>query len=119
MRRTIIAGGLIAALCIPALAACSSDSDPGGASASPAVAGSAEASAVEGVPGTPEMRALCDQIVADGLSPDEATATVEGAGYTARVGTIDGEGQALTMDYREDRFTFDVEGGVVVSCTYG
>lgn len=69
--------------------------------------------------GTAEMIALCDQMVADGLTTDAATALAEEVGYVARVGTIDGEPQALTMDYREDRLTFDVEAGVVTACTYG
>ncbi len=71
------------------------------------------------VAGTDAMRALCDQMVADAMTPDDATALAESNGFIARVGTIDGEPQALTMDYREDRFTFDVESDAVVACTYG
>jgi len=71
------------------------------------------------VAGTDEMRALCDQMVADAMTPEDATALAESNGFTARVGTIDGTPQAVTMDYREDRFTFDVESGAVVACTYG
>ena len=67
----------------------------------------------------PAMLALCDQMVADGLTVDEATALAEQNGYIARVGTIDGEPQAVTMDYRIDRFTFDVADGVVIACQYG
>ncbi len=69
--------------------------------------------------GTDEMRALCDQMVADAMTTEDATALAESNGFVARVGTIDGEPQAVTMDYREDRFTFDVESDVVVGCTYG
>jgi hypothetical protein len=69
--------------------------------------------------GSDAMKTLCDQMVADKMSPEDATKLAESSGFVARVGTIDGQGQALTMDLREDRFTFDVEGGVVVSCTYG
>jgi hypothetical protein len=72
-----------------------------------------------GVPGTPEMTALCDQMVAEGMSPDDATALAAQSGYIARVGMVDGEAMALTMDFREDRFTFEVESDVVVGCTYG
>lgn len=67
----------------------------------------------------PAMIALCDQMVAEGLSPEDATALAEQNGYIARVGTIDGEPQAVTMDYRLDRFTFEVADGVVVACQYG
>jgi len=67
----------------------------------------------------PAMIALCEEMVADGLSPEDATALAEQNGYVARVGTIDGEPQAVTMDYRLDRFTFEVADGVVVACQYG
>ncbi len=67
----------------------------------------------------PAMIALCDQMVAEGLSPEDATALAEQNGYVARVGMIDGEPQAVTMDYRLDRFTFEVADGVVVDCQYG
>jgi hypothetical protein len=53
------------------------------------------------------------------MSPEEATALAEDNGYIARVGTIDGQPQAVTMDFREDRFTFDVSEGAVIACTYG
>lgn len=111
----VLAGVALAAL---ALSGCSSSTDE--ATASPAAASASAAPAEEGgQPGTPEMTALCDQMIADGLTTEEATALAEENGYTARVGNIDGEPQAVTMDLREDRFTFDVEGGVVVACTYG
>ncbi len=71
------------------------------------------------MPGTTEMRALCNQMVTEGLSPDDATKLAEDNGYVARVGSIDGVPQAVTMDFREDRFTFDVASGVVTGCTYG
>jgi hypothetical protein len=69
--------------------------------------------------GTDAMRTLCDQMVADKLSPEDATALAEQNGYVARVGTIDGVPQAVTMDFREDRFTFEVTDGAVSACTYG
>lgn len=69
--------------------------------------------------GTEAMRALCDQMVADGLTVADATSRAEQSGYSARTGTIDGVPQAVTMDYREDRFTFEVSDGLVVGCTYG
>lgn len=69
--------------------------------------------------GTPEMQALCDQMVAAALSAEAATSLAEENGFTARVGSVDGVPQAVTMDFREDRFTFDVASGVVTGCTYG
>lgn len=112
-RSTRAAVGIVAAVLVGgiALTGCSSDS----ASES---APSEEATMVE-AGSDPAMLALCDQMVADGLTVDEATALAEENGYIARVGTIDGEPQAVTMDYRVDRFTFDVADGVVIACQYG
>ena len=77
------------------------------------------ASAAADASADPAMVALCDQMVSGSMSPEDATALAESKGYVARTGTIDGEPQALTMDYRTDRFTFEVTGGKVTACTYG
>ena len=94
---------LLAAGSIVALAACSSGGDaadvPDGADAA--------------------MVALCEEMVGQGLSPEEADALAVENGYVSRVGSVDGESMAVTTDYRTDRFTFEVEGGAVVACTYG
>ena len=118
MRRTRTLAVIAALACSGiVLAGCSSADE---AASAPASAIAAASSAAAGANGTnPEMVALCDQMVADGLSPEDATKLAEDNGYAARVGTIDGEAQALTMDFREDRFTFTVEGGKVTGCTYG
>ena len=50
---------------------------------------------------------------------DAGVALAESSGYTTRVGKVDGEDQAVTMDLREDRFTFEVESDVIVGCTIG
>jgi hypothetical protein len=115
VRMAAVIAGIV--LTTGALAACSS-SEPADTAASAIDAASSAAAAGEEA-GSPDMVALCDQMVADGLSPDDATALAEENGYVARVGTIDGAPQAVTMDFRTDRFTFDVENGVVVACTYG
>jgi hypothetical protein len=117
MRTTkTIAASLMAAAALTTLAACADD--PAETATSAIAAASEAASAAEGG-GTPEMQALCAQMVAEGLSPEEATALATENGYVARVGMLEGEPQAVTMDLREDRFTFEVSGGVVVACTYG
>jgi membrane-bound lytic murein transglycosylase B len=111
MRTTkTIAASLVAAAAFTTLAACSSDPAE---TATSAIAAASDAAA------NADMVTLCEQMVADGLSPEEATALAESKGFVARVGTIDGQPQAVTMDFREDRFTFEVTGGVVVACTYG
>lgn len=116
--RLVTATVLVAAMA--ALSACSSTSEPASPSGAvaPSAAGSEPAQS-PAPPGTAEMKALRTQMVDSAMSPQDATALAEQNGYVARVGTVDGAPQALTMDYREDRFTFDVEGGVVTGCTYG
>ena len=58
-------------------------------------------------------------LIADRLPEAEAGARAEGSGFTWRVGEIDGEPQAVTKDYREDRLTFTVENGVVIDAVWG
>jgi hypothetical protein len=94
------------------LGACSAGEPAGDSSSFGEVSGSA-------VPVTDELTALCEQIVAEALPLDAAVALAEVSGYTTRVGSIDGEDQALTMDLQEDRMTFDVNADVVVGCTVG
>ena len=65
------------------------------------------------------MTALCEQMITQALPLDAAVALAESSGYTTRVGKVDGEDQALTMDLREDRFTLEVESDVIVGCTIG
>jgi hypothetical protein len=124
MRTTkMIGASLVAAAALTTLVACSSDSAETATSAIAAASDAADAAeaadAAAAGGGTPEMQALCAQMVAEALSPDAATALATENGYVARVGTLEGEAQAVTMDLREDRFTFEVTGGVVVACTYG
>jgi hypothetical protein len=66
-----------------------------------------------------DLTALCTQIVEQALPLDAAVALAEASGYTTRIGRLDGEDQAVTMDLREDRFTFEVEADTVVGCTIG
>ena len=65
------------------------------------------------------MRALCDQMISAKLTAQAMTALAEDHGYVGRVGSIDGVPQAVTMDYRDDRFTLAVTAAVVTACTYG
>lgn len=110
-RTAAAAAGL--ALAAVSLVGCSSAGSPAGnASSFGNVSGSA-------VPVSEELTALCKQIVTQALTVDAATALAESGGYTSRVGSIDGEAQALTMDVQEDRMTFEVENDVVVGCTVG
>lgn len=68
---------------------------------------------------TAEQTAFVDEILATPLPQDEVTARIEDAGYTWRLGTIDGEPQAVTMDYRTDRLTLTTQDGLVIDATWG
>ena len=68
---------------------------------------------------TPEQIAFVDELLATPLSQEDATGRIEAAGYTWRLGTIDGEPQAVTMDYRTDRLTLTTQDGLVVDATWG
>lgn len=114
-RTTIMAGTVGALLAVAVLSGCSSADEAASAPASAIDAASSAAA----VAGDAAMESLCAQMVSAGMTPEDATALAEENGYVARVGTIDGEPQALTMDFREDRFTFDVADGAVTGCTYG
>lgn len=68
---------------------------------------------------TPEQNAFVSDLLATPLPQDEATARIEEAGYVWRLGTIDGEPQAVTMDYRLDRLTLTTQDGLVIDATWG
>jgi len=68
---------------------------------------------------TSEQLAFVDSLLAEPLPQDEATQQIEEAGYVWRLGTIDGEPQAVTMDYRLDRLTLTVDDGIVTDATWG
>jgi len=52
-----------------------------------------------------------------GMTVDEAQAAAEANGVAFRVGTIDGEAQAVTADYVIGRITAEIEDDVVVAYT--
>ena len=68
---------------------------------------------------TPEQETFRTDLIAAGLPQDDATALIEQNGYTWRLGTIDGEPQAVTMDYRLDRLTLTVDDGIVTDAMWG
>lgn len=71
------------------------------------------------VAGSAQMVAMCRQMTTAPMTFEQASAFATSNGYTARVGSIDGQPQAVTADYRPDRFTVSLVGGAVTSCTYG
>jgi hypothetical protein len=83
------------------------------------------ARSVEQVAGTPtvagsaQMVAMCRQMVSGRMTVEQASSFAQANGYTARVGSIDGQSLPVTADYRPDRFTLEMVGNVVAGCTYG
>ena len=69
--------------------------------------------------GSAQMVGMCRQMVAGPMSFDQADAFARSNGYSARIGSLDGQPQAVTADYRPDRFTLDIVAGAVTGCTYG
>ncbi len=118
MKRTNAAVAVaVSAMALVAIAGCSSSAGSSGTTSAPAAASSAPAAD----PNQPsaEIVALCDKTVADKMSQADAEAAVAAAGFTSRIGSVDGEPKPLTMDYRLDRMTFDIENGVVTACQVG
>jgi len=77
------------------------------------------AAGMDNATGSAQMRALCQQMVDGKMTPAQADALAKANSYSTRVGTVDGVPQAVTMDFRTDRFTLSVTKNAVVSCTYG
>lgn len=77
------------------------------------------AGAPAGGAGSAQMLGMCQQMVGGSMSADAAAAFATSNGYPLRVGSIDGVPQAVTADYRPDRFTVSTVAGVVTGCTYG
>lgn len=69
--------------------------------------------------GSAQMLAMCRQMADRAMTVQQAQSFAASNGYSARVGSIDGVPQAVTADYRPDRFTLAMVGGAVSGCTYG
>lgn len=52
-----------------------------------------------------------------GMTKQAAIDYLEAAGITVRIASEDGEGFALTEDYRDDRVNFDILVGIVVGAS--
>lgn len=103
------------------LAGCSSDTDDSTPSNTPTPSEDSSQGGEEETDMniTPEQVAFLDELIAEPMPQDEATAAIEQAGYVWRLGTIDGEPQAVTMDYRTDRLTLTVDDGLVTDGSWG
>ncbi|MDO8310174.1 MAG: hypothetical protein Q7V58_17680 [Actinomycetota bacterium] len=69
--------------------------------------------------GSAQMIGMCGQMTNARMDFARAAAFAASNGYSARIGSIDGVPQAVTEDYRPDRFTLALARGIVASCTYG
>lgn len=109
-RTSAVLTAVVLGLSLP-LSACSSSASQAPVSEAP----------LTGTPVSTEEDAagLCASIVEQALPLDVAQILAEDAGYTTRVGSIDGEPQALTTDFLENRLTFDTEAGIVTACLQG
>lgn len=61
---------------------------------------------------------LLEFLVSEGTSQEEAVRIIDDLGYEWRVASIDGVPQPTTRDYREDRVTMDIDGGIVVGARW-
>lgn len=68
---------------------------------------------------TAEQMTFAEELIAAELSEEAAAALIEDAGYTWRVGSVDGDNRPLTMDYRTDRLTLTIDNGIVTDATWG
>ncbi len=59
------------------------------------------------------------ELVASEMTLEDAGALIEANGYTWRVGSIDGQEQVVTMDYRMDRLTLSTQDNIVIDATWG
>ena len=71
------------------------------------------------VTGSAQMVAMCGQMVDGAMTYEKASAFAASNGYSMRIGSIDGEAQMVTMDFRWDRFTVSLVKNIVTGCTYG
>jgi heat shock protein HslJ len=67
----------------------------------------------------PKVQALCDTLVADGATTDQARAAAEDRGYVFRIIKEDGESFAATMDSNPGRLNVEVKGGIITVCNPG
>lgn len=111
----------VVGLAVLGLAACSGGSSSTSSTSGSETASSRPLAASPSDPNapSPEILALCDQIVVDAMPQADAESLAASKGYTTRIGSVDGEPRAVTMDYRLDRMTFDIENGVVTNCLVG
>lgn len=66
-----------------------------------------------------QVKALCEELLAQGATEAQAQQATEQAGLIFRVLAREGEEFPATMDYRVERLNVRIDGGVVTECTVG
>jgi heat shock protein HslJ len=67
----------------------------------------------------PNVQALCDTLVADGATTDQARAAAEDRGYVFRIIKEEGESFPATMDSNPGRLNVEIDGGIITACNPG
>jgi heat shock protein HslJ len=67
----------------------------------------------------PKVQALCDTLVADGATTQEAQTAAENQGYVFRIIMEDGESFPATMDSNPGRLNVEITNGIVTACNPG
>lgn len=116
--RALMAGAALLIALSPGLTACGNGSEGTSSSVAQSMASTPAIDPAEPVISEEQM-IFVDELLADPLSLDEATAMIEAAGYSWRIGEIDGEGQPLTTDYVVDRLTLFVQDDTVIRAVWG
>jgi hypothetical protein len=109
----VLTGGLLALMLVVG-AACGGDDDDDDASSGDTTTSSAVTTTSSTA--TNQNDEFPEYI---GLSVEDATAKAESDGRPARVVEVDGEPQAVTMDFIEERLNFVVVDGKVTAVTTG
>ena len=66
-----------------------------------------------------QAKYVCQAMIDRKMTQAQASAYALDNGFTTRIGSIDGVGQAVTMDYSPSRMTLSLVGGVVTACPAG
>lgn len=104
-RRRALLAPIVLALALPAVAVACGDDDAGTRTGAGAGADAPDVTAPD----------TFDESIIVGLPYAEAEAAAEAAGWQLRQAVIDGEDQALTMDFIPNRVNVAVEDGVVTA----
>lgn len=67
----------------------------------------------------PQIAEIAEELASAGVPIERAARVLDDLGLTWRVTSIDGQGQAATMDYSPDRLNLEITDGIVTGATLG